>query len=608
MLAFSIRPRVSWEWSPSRLVMLFARASRVGAEARGAPAGRRCRAAPRGRLAARLIAVALGLSLGAPPPIRPAPAWAAGVLSEQYFVSSVDGTSQVYLEYLPDGWDSAATYPLRTDLHGRGGSMYAHADGEMLAAADAAGYIVAFINGRVPWSYYVDSDSFGPGEQDIFDMVEDVRARRLVDPNRVYLSGGSMGGFGSWSVALRNPGYFAAIAPAMGWTDCFHQWLDTDQHIAENNLATAIGGPPGESPAIDALWLEYSSRFLLENAIHTPVSVWHGDLDSAVSNNLAFWPYMQSHHVTDTPGFTDPHGTWPTLQELAADALPGEYVEEHHWIPGVGHSWRLVTDQDSIFAFFDRHVRDPNPRRVAIASYDSTHVAYAWLRQVPWAAMTTKIASTRAERRPESNSVVVSFDGPHAARFDLEAMGLDPTGALVCSTSAYRGYAGNAAVELAADWATVGAVAVTFDGVVLVEGEGYARSDSLIALAPFPAASPHGIVVVPALVGVAPLADRVPGEGARAASDPRILLFPAGANPARGETPSVWLVSLAAPAEGAIIDLEGRRIRDLGRVLGSGLLSWDGRDDSRRRVRSGIYFLSVRIGGEARTARCVRLW
>lgn len=36
------------------------------------------------------------------------------------------------------------------------------------------------------------------------------------DPHRVYLTGLSMGGYGTWYIASRNPGRFAALAPVCG--------------------------------------------------------------------------------------------------------------------------------------------------------------------------------------------------------------------------------------------------------------------------------------------------------------------------------------------------------------------------------------------------------
>ena len=40
-----------------------------------------------------------------------------------------------------------------------------------------------------------------------------------VDKNRVYLTGLSMGGYGSWELAMRRPTVFAAVAPVCGGGD-----------------------------------------------------------------------------------------------------------------------------------------------------------------------------------------------------------------------------------------------------------------------------------------------------------------------------------------------------------------------------------------------------
>jgi poly(3-hydroxybutyrate) depolymerase len=47
-------------------------------------------------------------------------------------------------------------------------------------------------------------------------MLDDVLAKYNVDRHRVYLTGLSMGGFGAWTLAMRYPQYFAAIAPICG--------------------------------------------------------------------------------------------------------------------------------------------------------------------------------------------------------------------------------------------------------------------------------------------------------------------------------------------------------------------------------------------------------
>jgi predicted peptidase len=47
-------------------------------------------------------------------------------------------------------------------------------------------------------------------------MLDEVIGQHAVDPDRVYLTGLSMGGYGTWSLAMAYPEIFAAIAPICG--------------------------------------------------------------------------------------------------------------------------------------------------------------------------------------------------------------------------------------------------------------------------------------------------------------------------------------------------------------------------------------------------------
>ncbi len=47
-------------------------------------------------------------------------------------------------------------------------------------------------------------------------LVDDVIARHAVDPDRVYLTGISMGGYATWSLAAAYPDRFAALVPICG--------------------------------------------------------------------------------------------------------------------------------------------------------------------------------------------------------------------------------------------------------------------------------------------------------------------------------------------------------------------------------------------------------
>ena len=50
-------------------------------------------------------------------------------------------------------------------------------------------------------------------------LVKDFVATHPVDPNRIYVTGISMGGFGTWDIVSRLPGFFAAMMPICGGVD-----------------------------------------------------------------------------------------------------------------------------------------------------------------------------------------------------------------------------------------------------------------------------------------------------------------------------------------------------------------------------------------------------
>jgi predicted peptidase len=50
----------------------------------------------------------------------------------------------------------------------------------------------------------------------LVDLLDDVSSRYNMDEERVYLTGLSMGGYGAWALAARQPNRFAAVAPICG--------------------------------------------------------------------------------------------------------------------------------------------------------------------------------------------------------------------------------------------------------------------------------------------------------------------------------------------------------------------------------------------------------
>ncbi|AOS97441.1 Alpha/beta hydrolase family protein [Microbulbifer aggregans] len=54
-------------------------------------------------------------------------------------------------------------------------------------------------------------------ETDLLNMLDQVDELYRTDNRRIYLTGLSYGGFGSWYMASRHPEKFAAVAPVVGW-------------------------------------------------------------------------------------------------------------------------------------------------------------------------------------------------------------------------------------------------------------------------------------------------------------------------------------------------------------------------------------------------------
>jgi predicted peptidase len=54
-------------------------------------------------------------------------------------------------------------------------------------------------------------------EADLLAMLDQVASKYRTDDRRVYLTGLSYGGFGTWFMASKHPQKFAAIAPVVGW-------------------------------------------------------------------------------------------------------------------------------------------------------------------------------------------------------------------------------------------------------------------------------------------------------------------------------------------------------------------------------------------------------
>ena len=131
--------------------------------------------------------------------------------------SAVDNTLQPYRIFIPTSYNSSKPTPLLVALHGMGGDENSMFDGykeTLKREAERVGFIVACPKGRDTASMYR-----GSAEQDVLDVIKEVERDYRIDRSRVYLMGHSMGGYGTWSVAMDHPELFAALGPISGGGD-----------------------------------------------------------------------------------------------------------------------------------------------------------------------------------------------------------------------------------------------------------------------------------------------------------------------------------------------------------------------------------------------------
>lgn len=128
-----------------------------------------------------------------------------------------------YLLYLPDDYnkDTATRFPLMIFLHGSGES------GEDLAKVKTHGPPKLVDQGK-KFPFIIVSPQAPPQTgwqvENLNDMLESIKKKYKVDADRVYLTGLSMGGFGTWNWAEKHPYQFAAIAPICGGGDASKAW------------------------------------------------------------------------------------------------------------------------------------------------------------------------------------------------------------------------------------------------------------------------------------------------------------------------------------------------------------------------------------------------
>lgn len=169
-----------------------------------------------------------------------------------------DGTEVIYRFAAPAKIESGKKYPLVIFLHGAGErgkdnkAQLKHGVNAILKHTEKIGEPTFLIAPQCPtgiWWTNIDNTAKRTAEQKpitlldaVLELTEDTAKTQAIDPKRIYITGLSMGGFGTWAALAKKPDLFAAAIPICG------------------------GGDPKTAAAFK----------------HVPIQIFHGDADTVV--------------------------------------------------------------------------------------------------------------------------------------------------------------------------------------------------------------------------------------------------------------------------------------------------------------------------------------
>ena len=133
-------------------------------------------------------------------------------------ITSSEGHTQPYALFVPENYDPAKKWPLVMFLHGSGESG---ADGVRQTRV-GLGPFVARYRKKCPFiAVFPQSPNAktwfrGPQAKIMFEILDKVQRDYSVDPDRIYLTGISMGGFGTWTLGAHHADLFGGTAAYAG--------------------------------------------------------------------------------------------------------------------------------------------------------------------------------------------------------------------------------------------------------------------------------------------------------------------------------------------------------------------------------------------------------
>jgi poly(3-hydroxybutyrate) depolymerase len=267
-------------------------------------------------------------------------------------VSRLDGSCQFMGVQPPSKLDRAKKYALILSLHGAGVNALSQA--KSYSQKDWA-YVVAATNRRrfgFDWEVW--------GRLDAIEALDYAQQTFNIDPTRVYLTGHSMGGHGTWHVGVMHPGRFAVIGPSAGWSSFY-----------------SYGGSNRPGGAFARSQAHSDTNNFLSNLARRGVYIIHGSAD------------------TNVP-VTEGRNMYTEVKKYATDVKYHEQPGAGHWWNGSQSTGTDCVDWPEMMDFMKARTLDP------------TELDFTFTTPAPWVSPTHSYVSIRSQSDPYKNSVLTS--------------------------------------------------------------------------------------------------------------------------------------------------------------------------------------------------------
>ncbi|MHA2610597.1 MAG: carboxylesterase family protein [bacterium JZ-2024 1] len=250
-------------------------------------------------------------------------------MHRETFVSRIDGAVGKYGIRFPQPYDPKKKYALIFALHGAGVD-------ESLAGSYTPkdwAFVVSPLNRR-PFGF----DWQDWGRLDALEVLDLILKTYPIDEDRVYLTGHSMGGQGTWHIGIHHADRFAAIAPSAGWMS-FHFYVPF--FLRKSHLFS----PPSLLHIWDKAMREIQTPAFLFNLSNIPVYIVQGEKDESVPP-------------------VHPRMMLSFLRSFGIESYYKEYPGQTHWFDIPETPYVDCVDFPELMKFFQMKKRIRYPRKV----------------------------------------------------------------------------------------------------------------------------------------------------------------------------------------------------------------------------------------------------